>query len=54
MITVTTDSEATGTLSEVTLTATAINIVQVDWTNTSTEVSIGEGNCICWHELHNL
>jgi len=48
MAPITADSEAAGAVSEVALTATAMNIVQVDWANTSTKVSIAEGNCICW------
>ena len=48
-MTITTDNEATETVSKVTLTTTAVNIVQINGTNTSTKVSIGEGNCICWY-----
>ena len=36
-------------VNEVTLTATAVNIVQVDGTSASTKVSTAEGNGICWH-----
>jgi len=42
---ITTDSGAAGAVHEVALTTTAMNIVQVDWANTSTKVSIAEGNC---------
>jgi len=45
MTTITADSRAAGAVSEVALTATAMNIVQVDWANTNTKVSIAEGNC---------
>ena len=46
IMSVTTDSEATRAISEVTLTTTATNIVQVDWTSSATKMNIGEGSCI--------
>ena len=49
-MTVTTDSKAMWAVSEVTLTTTATNTVQVDWTNTITKVSISEGYCICCYD----
>ena len=39
------------TFNEVTFTATAVNIVQVDWTSASTKMSIAEGQCTCWWRL---
>ena len=45
----TTDNEATETVSEVTLTASAVNSIQINGANTSTKESIGEGNCTCWY-----
>ena len=42
------DSGAAWTVSESTLTTTASNTVQVDWTNTSTKMSTAEWNCTCW------
>ena len=41
------DSWATWTTSEFTLTATTVNIVQVNWTSTSTKMSTAECYCIC-------
>ena len=34
--------------SEVTFAASASNIAQVNWTRTSTKLSIGKGHCICF------
>ena len=45
----TTDNEATETVSEVTLTASTVNSIQINGASTSTKVSIGEGNCTCWY-----
>ena len=44
----TTDSRATGAVSEVGLTASTANIVQVDRTSASTKMSTAKGNCICF------
>jgi len=52
MSSVTVDSRATGAVSEVALTATAVNISQVDWANTSTKVSIAECHCSCWNKTY--
>ena len=49
-MTVTTDSKAMWTISEVILTTTASNTVQVDWTSSGTKVSTTESNCICCHD----
>ena len=43
----TSDSEAIGTFSEITLTAIAPNTIQVNLVNTSTKQGSAEGNCIC-------
>ena len=46
------DNRATGAVGEVTLTTTAFNIIQIDWTNTSTKVSIAKWYCtylVCEH-----
>jgi len=51
-MTITTDNEATETVSEVALIASAVNSIQINRTNTSTKVSIGEGNCICWYNKY--
>jgi len=40
------------TASEVALTATAVNIAQVDWANTNTKMSIAEGHCSCWNKAN--
>ena len=43
----TTDNEAAETVSEVTLTASTVNSIQINGANTSSKASIGEGNCTC-------
>ena len=42
-------SRGTWAVNEMTFTATAANIIQVDWTSASTKVSTVEGYCICWY-----
>ena len=39
--------------NEATFTAITPNIVQVDWTSTSTKMSTAEGNCICFCTNHS-
>ena len=48
---VTTDKGAPRAVKEVTLTATASNIVQVDWTSTTTKLTSTKGDCICWCQM---
>ena len=43
---VTANRKVAWTISEVTLTTTASNIVQIDWTSTNTKMSIAEGHYI--------
>ena len=43
------DKGAVWAVSEVTFTASTVNIVQVDWTSTSTKVSTTKGNSTCWY-----
>ena len=38
---------STGAVEEVILTTAAVNIVQVDWTSTSTKVSTAKSDCTC-------
>ena len=45
------DKWASWTFSEAILTATAGHIIEIDWTSTSTKVSISERNCTCWHAI---
>ena len=42
MTSVTVDNGPTGAVGEVTLTTTAFNIIKIDWTDTSTKVSIAK------------
>jgi len=49
---ITNDGGAVGAVSEVALTATAVNIAQVDWANTNTKMSIAEGHCSCWNKTN--
>ena len=39
--------------NETTFTAITANIVQVDWTSTSTKMSTAEGHCICFCTNHS-
>ena len=48
------DKGAVWTVNQVTLTASTVNIVQVDWTSTSTKVSTAESNCICSHKSDSM
>ena len=49
-IIVTADEGAMWAVSKTTFTATAVNIVQVDWTSTITKMSTAEGQCTCLQE----
>ena len=48
---VTADKGAPWAVKEVTLSATTSNIVQIDWTSTTTKLSSIVGNCICCVKL---
>ena len=45
------DKRTLWTFNEAILTATAGHIIEIDWTSTSTKVSISERNCTCWHAI---
>jgi len=44
------DIGASWTVDEVTFTATAVNVIQVDWTSANAKVGIANGYCSClWY-----
>ena len=46
----TADKGAVWAVSEVTFSASAVHIVQVDWTSTSIKVSSNKGYSTCWYK----